>query len=261
MAFDSSTVSSFFGVGPHLLIYILFVFLIAGVVKGVIAFGLPLITIPMLSVAMPVPHAITLSLLPVISSNIAQAYMCRRGLPTLRSIWPLLLTLVITVPVSAHYAVLLEERTLYAIAGGAIEVLVLTQLLGFRPDIKPQYRQPALLISGFLTGMVGGATSFFGFPAIQVFLTLNLGITEFALATSVTFLLGSIALGLTFGTAGHISGPDIHLSVAAVIPLLLGLVAGHRLSSKISPALFRRIALLILLATGLYLLNRGLDLF
>jgi uncharacterized membrane protein YfcA len=84
--------------------------------------------------------------------------------------------------------------------------------------------------------------------------------TEFALATSVTFLLGSIALGSTFGTAGHIAGADIRLSMAAVVPLLLGLVAGHKLSHRISPVLFRKIALLILLATGLYLLGRGFGL-
>src|SRR3546814_282865 len=184
--------------------------------------------------------------------------MCRRGRPALRLRWPLLVPLVITVPISAHYATQLDEKTLYAIAGGAIEVLVLTQLFGFRPVIQPQYRRPALFVSGILTGAVGGATSFFGFPAIQIFLTLNLGMTEFALATSVTFLLGSIALGSTFGTAGHISGPDIHLSMLAVLPLLLGLVAGQRLSTRISPAVFRRIALLILLVTGLYLLGHSL---
>jgi uncharacterized membrane protein YfcA len=123
----SGTIASFFGVEPFLVLYILAVFLVAGVVKGVVAFGLPLVTIPMLSLVMPVPHAITLSLLPVMCSNIAQAYMCRRGLPALRSIWPLLVTLVITVPISAHYATGLDEKTLYAIAGGAIEVLVLSQ--------------------------------------------------------------------------------------------------------------------------------------
>src|SRR3546814_20318673 len=101
--------------------------------------------------------------------------MCRRGRPALRLRWPLLVPLVITVPISAHYATQLDEKTLYAIAGGAIEVLVLTQLFGFRPVIQPQYRRPALFVRGHLTGAVGCATSFFGFPAIPIFLTLNLG--------------------------------------------------------------------------------------
>src|SRR3546814_20775997 len=86
--------------------------------------------------------------------------MCRRGRPALRLRWPLLVPLVITVPISAHYATQLDEKTLYAIAGGAIEVLVLTPLFGFRPVIQPQYRRPALFVSGILTGAVGGATSF-----------------------------------------------------------------------------------------------------
>src|SRR3546814_12236097 len=92
------TIASLFGVEPYLLAYILAVFLLAGIVKGVVAFGLPLVTIPLLSLTMPVPHAIVLSLLPVLCSNVAQAYMCRRGLPALRLIWPLLVPLVITVP-------------------------------------------------------------------------------------------------------------------------------------------------------------------
>ena len=251
------TLTSLFGLEPVLVVYILAVFLLAGIVKGVVAFGLPLVTIPLLSLLMPVPHAIALSLLPVLCSNVAQAYICRRSLPVLRIIWPQLVTLVIAAPISAHFATRLDEQTLYAIAGGAIEVLVLTQLLGFRPVVRPRYRGPALLVSGAITGAVGGATSFFGFPSIQMFLALELGMTEFALATSVTFLLGGIALGSIFGAAGQISGHDIRLSVAAVVPLLLGLVAGQRLATRISPAVFRRIALMILLATGLYLLARG----
>ena len=251
------TLTSLFGLEPALVVYILAVFLLAGVVKGVVAFGLPLVTIPLLSLLMPVPHAITLSLLPVLSSNIAQAYMCRRGLPVLRVVWPQLVPLVIAAPISAHFATRLDQQTLYAIAGGAIEVLVLTQMLGFRPVIRPRHRRSALLVSGAITGAVGGATSFFGFPSIQIFLALELSMTEFALATSVTFLLGSVALGSTYGITGQISGHDIRLSVAAVVPLLIGLVAGQRLSTRISPAVFRRIALVILLATGLYLLGRG----
>src|SRR3546814_15859295 len=119
------TIASLFGVEPYLLAYILAVFLLAGIVKGVVAFGLPLVTIPLLSLTMPVPHAIVLSLLPVLCSPVAQAYMCRRGLPALRPIWPLLVPLVITVPIRAPYATQLDATTFYAIAGGDVGVLVL----------------------------------------------------------------------------------------------------------------------------------------
>lgn len=68
-----------FGVGGVELAYLTAVFLLGGFVKGVISFGLPLVTVPLLSQIFPVPVAITLTLVSVLVSSVVQAYLCRRA--------------------------------------------------------------------------------------------------------------------------------------------------------------------------------------
>ena len=77
-------------------------FVLAGLSKGFIGFGLPLISVPLCASVVSVPLAIALTAAPILLSNIYQAFHGGRQTVVLRRFWPLLLTLVPGVLIGAQ---------------------------------------------------------------------------------------------------------------------------------------------------------------
>ncbi len=72
-------------------------FLIAGTVKGVIGLGLPTVSLALLAVAIDLPHAMALLLVPSFITNVWQAVVGENGVAILRRLWPFLLMATVTV--------------------------------------------------------------------------------------------------------------------------------------------------------------------
>lgn len=233
------------------------VFLLGGLVKGVIAFGLPLVTVPLLSQIFPVPVAIAVSLVSVVASSLVQAFLCRQALPVLRRVWPLILGLGATIPLSAQIAGAFDPRALDILIGVFIEALVAMQWLGLRPPLPAGNRRVALATGGALSGVFGGLTSFYSFPSVQILLSLGLTSLEFAFATNVMFLVGSASLGGSLGSRGVFTADIVPIALWALVPLMLGLLIGQSLRGRIPQEGFRRLVLLMLAATGASLIHRG----
>ena len=77
------------------------VLVLAGLVKGVIGIGLPLITIPALSFFVGVPQAIAIMSLPILVTNGYQAFASRELPRVARRFWPLLIPLLAGVVLGA----------------------------------------------------------------------------------------------------------------------------------------------------------------
>ena len=69
------------------------VFLIAGVVKGLVGMGLPTITIALTSLVLPLSDTIALIALPTIFTNLWQAAVGGKFRVILRRQWPLIVPL------------------------------------------------------------------------------------------------------------------------------------------------------------------------
>ena len=72
------------------------VFLIAGVVKGLVGMGLPTITIALTSLVLPLSDTIALIALPTIFTNLWQAAVGGKFRVILRRQWPLIVPLAVT---------------------------------------------------------------------------------------------------------------------------------------------------------------------
>ncbi|MBW7850797.1 MAG: sulfite exporter TauE/SafE family protein [Rhodospirillales bacterium] len=247
-----------FGVGGVELAYLTAVFLLGGFVKGVISFGLPLVTVPLLSQIFPVPVAITLTLVSVLVSSVVQAYLCRRAYPILRQVWPLILPIGATIPVAALAAGTVDPTTLNLAIGVFIEVLVAVQWIGMRSAPPRRHRGLVLAAGGVLSGVFGGVTSFYSFPSVQMLVGMKLNRTEFALSTNVMFLVGSGSLAYSMSALGLYTRTNVALSLWGLVPLLAGLAAGQILRDRIPQETFRKMVLVMLALTGVSLIHRGL---
>ncbi len=236
------------------------IFFLAGLVKGTVAFGLPLVAVPLLAQLMPLPTAAALSILPIIAPNLVQAVQTRRAASVLRRLWPLFLALPVTLAVSVRLIAALDAKVLSLLVGALVEIFVLLQLTGRMPAISPKAERPVLALSGVAAGVLGGATSFYAFPSLQVFLAMRLAPLEFVFATSAMFVVGSLVLGAGFAALGLLRGNELVASLAALAPLLLGLQIGQALRRRLSIPAFRVFVLAFLALTGASMIWHGLGL-
>ena len=110
--------------------------------------------------------------------------------------------------------------------------------------------------SEVLVGLVSGAmTTALAMPGPAVMLYLSASGMAKAPLRACTLCLFTLSYGgaLVLQTAAGAMGEQIWRAAAvAVLPTILGAVAGHRLAPRLDEKLFRTLVLMILLATGVY---------
>ncbi len=231
---------------------------VGGLSKGALGVGLPLLSIPILSLFMSVPQAVVLLTVPIMVTNLWQAVQGGNLGRVLRRFGPMALALVAGLALGTQMLVLLSERWLYVIMGG----LVLTQpaLRWLRPDFEvPEASQRSVgPLVAFVGGLLGGTTGLFG-PLIMAYLgLLRLDKNVFTAAVAMLFAAGGVALTLFLARVGLMHGPQWLLSTLALLPVSLGIVAGQRVRARISQAQFEKALPVVMVAVGLSLLWKAI---
>ena len=96
-------------------------------------------------------------------------------------------------------------------------------------------------------------------PARGVVGLQALGLEKDALvrALGVSFLVSTIALGVSLGQGGALPAASLLASALAVLPALLGMGAGQWLRGRVRPETFKTVFFAGLLLLGLYLAVRA----
>ena len=229
-------------------------FLLGGLVKGTLGVGLPLVAVPLLSLFMPSPLAISLVAVPVLTSNVWQAVDSQAPIRQVRRFWPLLLTLltatIITVPLTLALSVSALNTML------AIAVLTAVVLMGVNPklNISPRHEKMCSALVGTVSGIMGGISSLTG-PIIITYLTaLGLPRETFVRTISIIYLCGSVPLYVALAVAGRFGFAEFLLSVLGMVPVFIGMAMGKRIRGRLSEVWFRRVLLGFLIAIAVVLL-------
>lgn len=114
---------------------------------------------------------------------------------------------------------------------------------------------------GGLTGLVTGATGVFVIPAVPYLQALGLSCDDPVQALGLSFTVSTVVLAVGLAAHGAFAGQTLGLSLAALAalaPALVGMGAGRKLRSRISPAAFRRVFLAFLLVLGAQMVVRSL---
>lgn len=242
-----------------LVVILLLVYLISGFIKGMAGFGMPMISIPAstLFLGASVPQAMSWALVSVFATNIVQISQNWRHRIVIRTVWPLVLGVVVSLSVSVQLLAYLDGPALLVILGVMILISVASQSV--RPvQVGERYQAWVLGVSGLISGAIGGLTSFFGFPALQSLVAIDLTKDQFVLAVSLMFLIGGIILAAGLGSQGLVSGTDAILSCLVLAPSLLGMKLGRQARNRLSVRAFQRVVLVLLLVTGLSMMINGL---
>lgn len=232
------------------------IFLLAGLVRGVVGLGLPTVAVGLLGMMMAPREAAALLVVPSLVTNVWQLAAGPSAGLLARRLWPMLAG--IAVGTLAGGMLLPASASLDAVAalGGALMMVAAAGLASFTLHVPPSGERAASPVVGLVTGAVTAATGVFVIPAVPYLRGLRLGRDKMVQALGLAFTTSTIALAASLLLAGQFGMQAAGLSVYALLPALVGMMMGQWIRGRIRPALFRRCFFIGLLGLGLYLMLR-----
>ncbi|QQR46481.1 sulfite exporter TauE/SafE family protein [Myxococcus xanthus] len=232
------------------------VFVLAGLVKGVVGLGLPTIAMALLALVMPPARAAVLLIVPSLVTNVWQLRPWSTLGPLLRRlarmqvgvcVGTLVGAWVLGAPVGAWATVSL---------GVALVAYAAWGLSGVRFPVGPVAEARLGPWVGALTGFVTAATGVFVIPAVPYLQALGFEREELIQAMGISFTVSTLALaaGLYVNAAG--AGTQLGQSLLMLLPALVGMQVGQWLRQKLSPVLFRACFLVSLMLLGMHMVAR-----
>jgi len=240
------------------MILILATFLLAGMVKGVIGLGLPTISLAILTVALDLPSAMALLLVPSFVTNLWQAAVGGNSRLILARTWPFLLMATVTIWFGAQALLHVQLSMLSALLGALLTAYAVASLSGLRFTISRSRANWAGPLLGMVNGVLTGMTGSFVVPGVMYLQAL--GFTRDALiqAMGMLFTLSTLALALALQSNDLLTVEHGTSSTIALLPAILGMLLGQRIRRMISESLFRKIFFVSLLAIGVYIIVTAL---
>ncbi|HSR72765.1 MAG TPA: sulfite exporter TauE/SafE family protein [Kiloniellales bacterium] len=243
---------------PETLLVAALAILLGGLVKGVLGLGLPLISVPLLALVMPVPAAVAVMAFPVLISNLVQIRQGTAPFAAFVRFWPLLATLIVGILLGAQLLAELDEQRLSLILGGLVIAFSLLNLASPRLELAPHHERLASPLVGFGAGLLGGFSSLYGPPLAMYLVALKLDKDRFVSAIAMAYATGSVPLYLSLAVLGILGPDEALISLGAIVPVLLGVQIGQRLRRRLPQRTFHVMILVMLLLIGINMIRRGL---
>jgi hypothetical protein len=160
--------------------------------------------------------------------------------------------------IGVHLLVDVDRRALDIGVGVGFVSLAALLLFARRLRVGRGAERWASPLVGLAAGVLGGVTAMFGPPLIAYQIGLGVDPHTFVKHMAILILTATASLMLALGGAGALSGPDLLVSAAALLPILLGLPFGRWLRHRVPPVVFRAVVLCALAGAGIEMLRRGL---
>lgn len=235
------------------------VFVAAGFVKGVIGFGLPSISMGLLSVMMVPDQAAAILIVPTFLTNVWQAFARPHTLEVLRRFWPMFAGVFLGTIATAGIITGANPGLAALPIGGILLAYAALGLSGVRfrvPRKSEAVTSPAV---GLVTGLINGATAIFvllGAPYLQA---TQIGKDELIQALGFVALFASSALALGFGLNGAAVATTLWPAVlAALAAAVAGMAAGQIVRGRLPVTIFQRLVFVGLAVLGAAMLLRSL---
>ena len=177
------------------------IFLVAGLVKGIVGMGLPTVSLGLLALAFGPKEAIALMLVPSLMTNIWQGVIGGTLVVLLKRLWSLLAMVCIGVWFGAG---ILERADAALVSGGlGLIICVYAVISLFTPQVRsPGHREKWLSpIMGGVNGILTGLTGTFVIPGVPYLQALGLDRIAVVQAMGILFTVSTIALAVSL--SGH----------------------------------------------------------
>lgn len=234
-----------------------FIYFLAGVIKGMLGIGFPTAAVSLLAQVTDARTAISLVVIPMLVTNAWQVWRSRQVRWVLQTFWLLLLMLLVLTAIFSQVSVLVPVALLTGVLGLIVTVYSASSL--YRPlfAIPDRFDRVAQLAAGICAGTMAGLVGVWA-PPILIYLNARRVSKEVFVATSgVLMCLGSLVLFAGYVKAGLIGGSIMVMSCLLLVPSLLGFSSGEWVRHRMSAKRFERVLLWFFLLMGLNLVRRA----
>jgi uncharacterized membrane protein YfcA len=233
------------------------VFLLAGLVKGVVGFGLPTVAIGLLGTIMPPAQAAALLIIPSLVTNIWQAVIGGALTRLSLRLWPMLAgtcagTWLGGGVITGGNATMVTGALGLALIAYAI--FGLSKLKVTVPASAEWWLGP---LTGLATGLIAGATGIFTLPAIPYLQAIGLEKDDLVQALGLSFTVSTVALAAVLMDGGLMHWTDIGIWSLALVAALVGMGLGQIVRARVRAEAFRLYFFLGLLVLGAHLAIRA----
>lgn len=245
---------------PALLALAIAITFLAGWVKGMVGFAMPMIMISLMSSVMDPELALAGLILPTLVTNGMQALRQGTG-AALASVWRFRLFLavgLVALLLSAQLVRVLPQSALLLFIGVPVAFFAALQLAGWSLRLPATGRGPIEAALGAIAGFMGGFSGVWGPPTVLYLAALNTPKVESMRIQGVIYGAGAVVLAGAHLLSGVLRPETLPFSVAMILPALLGMVLGTRVHDRIDQQAFRKATLAVLLLTSLNLIRRAL---
>ena len=241
------------------LVLIFAIFVLAGLVKGVVGFGLPTIGIGLGALISDIPTAMMLILVPTFFTNIVQIMSAGSIRYVIEKSWAFLVGAVILVPLGLWAVVLFPGFPFERLLGFSIFVYSFASLRGFNPVMQMERNHRVGfgfglgVINSILTGMTGSMSV----PGVMYLRSLQFSKDDLLCAMGILFFISTIAMGGSLFWVGQATADLSLLSILMCVPVGLGVWIGMRVRKLLSEEQFKSIFLWSFCVLGVYLMLFG----
>ena len=241
-----------------LLVTICAIFLIAGVVKGIVGNGLPVISIALLTLVVGLQEAIAIASIPAFATNIWQASRGGNLIRLLRRLWPYLVCSIVAVLIGTKLLIALNASILIAILGLLISLYAVMGVVGREFAIAPTWEKTMGPIFGISTGLIAGMTGSPAYPGMYFLNGLGFSRNQLVQALGISFSVVTFTVAVSMKSNDLMSMEQFILALAAIVPAMVGMEMGTRIRHKISEELFKKLFYRSMLMLGVYLVFRSI---
>ena len=233
-------------------------FIVGGLCKGALGFGLPFITVSIIPLFAPLEVALAVNAVVLPVANFLQ--FTRDGLirSTLDRHKTVVLGILIGAPIGAYLLDAMAIQIIELILGVFVMCFVVLTL--YNPSIKvPQRKERRLGLGvGLFAGVIGTMTTVNGPFFIMYLLGLKIDRSEILAALGLLFVVSGACFLLFFGLFGILTVERFQLGIVCSIFAIIGMWVGDRIVRYVDRDFFRRLVLSGLFILGLNIFLRGL---
>jgi uncharacterized protein len=231
-------------------------FLLAGAVKGVIGMGLPTVSVGLLSLVMLPVEAAALMIVPSFVTNLWQAVVGPHFAEVCRRLWTMMIGICVGTWLGS--GLLTGDSTLLSVSalGAALALYAVVGLTKVRFSVPPRTEPWLSPVAGVVTGIVTGATGIFVIPSAPYIQALGMDKDRTVQAFGLSFTVSTVALALSLALEGAYEVSVAGASGLALLPAILGMMAGQWVRARVSAEMFRRCFFVGTLLLGLHLALR-----
>jgi uncharacterized membrane protein YfcA len=222
------------------------IFLLAGLVHGILGLGFPLLATPLLAILVDIRSAVLITLLPTITVNLISILRGGRWSDSIGRYWPLALMIPIG-SVAGSWLLVSVDPAPFRLLLAAIIVLHLAseRLRGVRLTWVRDHPWLAYLLFGLAAGFAAGTVNVM-VPLLVIF-ALEVGMTSLVMVQvfNLCFLVGKTAQVGAFIQAGMLNGSlvmhTLPLAAVAAVGLVVGMAVRGRVDQKTYQQWLRRL--------------------